>query len=51
VLGYLLWDEMPNWLAWTGIALLVGSGLTILQTERQRQQAAERHMEGLPPKP
>ncbi|MEY2657215.1 MAG: Riboflavin transporter, partial [Pseudomonadota bacterium] len=51
VLGYLLWDEMPNWLAWTGIALLVGSGLTILQTERQRQQAAERRMEGLPPKP
>ena len=51
VLGYLLWDEMPNWLAWMGIALLVGSGLTILQTERRRQQAAERHMEGLPPQP
>ncbi len=51
VLGYLLCDEMPNWLAWIGIALLVGSGLTILQTERRRQQAAERHMEGLPPKP
>ena len=27
------------------------AGLTILQTERRRQQAAERHMEGLPPKP
>ncbi len=51
VLGHLLWDEMPNGLAWFGIALLVGSGLTILQTERRRQQAAERHMEELSPKP
>jgi hypothetical protein len=45
VLGYLLWDEMPNLLAWIGIALLVGSGLTILQTERRRQQAATRQVE------
>ncbi len=51
VLGYLLWDEMPNWLAWMGIALLVGSGLTILNTERRRQQAATRQMEGSPPQP
>ncbi len=51
VLGYLLWDEMPNWLAWMGIALLVGSGLTILNTERRRQQAATRQMEGSPPPP
>ena len=27
LLGHLLWDEMPNLLAWIGIALLVGSGL------------------------
>jgi drug/metabolite transporter (DMT)-like permease len=51
VLGYLLWDEMPNWLAWMGIALLVGSGLTILNTERRRQQAATRQMEESPPQP
>ena len=49
LLGHLLWDEMPNWLAWIGIALLVGSGLTILQTERRRQQAAARQMEGKVP--
>ena len=46
LLGHLLWDEMPNALAWMGIALLVGSGLTILHTERRRQQAATRQVEG-----
>ena len=45
ILGNLLWDEMPNLLAWIGIALLVGSGLSILHTERRRQQAATRQME------
>jgi drug/metabolite transporter (DMT)-like permease len=45
LLGHLLWDEMPNLLAWIGIALLVGSGLSILHTERRRQQAATRQME------
>jgi drug/metabolite transporter (DMT)-like permease len=40
LIGHVLWDEMPNALAWGGIALLVGSGLTILHTERRRQQAA-----------
>jgi drug/metabolite transporter (DMT)-like permease len=48
LLGHLLWDEMPNLLAWLGIALLVGSGLTILHTERRRQQAAARQVEGNP---
>jgi drug/metabolite transporter (DMT)-like permease len=48
LLGHLLWDEMPNLLAWTGIALLVGSGLTILHTERRRQQVATQQ---ITPKP
>ena len=46
IIGHVLWDEMPNLLAWIGIAFLVGSGLTILHTERRRQQAAARQMEG-----
>ena len=46
LIGHVLWDEMPNLLAWIGIALLVGSGLTILHTERRRQQAAARQMAG-----
>jgi drug/metabolite transporter (DMT)-like permease len=45
LLGHVLWDEMPNLLAWAGIALLVGSGLSILQSERRRHQAAARQME------
>ena len=45
LIGHVLWDEMPNLLAWIGIALLVGSGLSILHTERRRQQAAARQME------
>jgi drug/metabolite transporter (DMT)-like permease len=46
VIGHVLWDEMPNLPAWVGITLLVGSGLTILHTERRRQQAAARQMQG-----
>jgi len=40
VIGYLVWREVPNTLAWTGIALLVGAGLTMLLTERTRNRAA-----------
>ena len=45
LIGHVLWDEMPNLLAWIGIALLVGSGLSILHSERRRHQAAARQME------
>ncbi len=31
---------MPKTLAWVGIALLVGAGLTMLHTERARSRAA-----------
>ena len=34
LIGYVAWDEVPNLLAWLGIALLVASGLLILRAER-----------------
>ena len=34
LIGYMVWDEVPNLLAWAGIALLVFSGLMILQSKR-----------------
>jgi drug/metabolite transporter (DMT)-like permease len=33
VLGYLVWGDVPNALAWTGIALLVAAGLYVLRDE------------------
>lgn len=40
VLGYLVWSEIPNALAWFGIALLIGSGLYVLLKEKRRSPAA-----------
>jgi len=40
VLGYAVWGEVPNALAWAGIALLVGAGLTMLHSERVRTREA-----------
>ena len=39
VLGYLVWGDVPNALAWGGIALLVAAGLYVLHGERQRPRA------------
>lgn len=39
VLGYLVWDHVPNTLAWTGIALLIVAGMWMLQREKRRQPA------------
>ena len=39
VLGYLMWGDVPNALAWGGIALVVAAGLGLLQSERMRKQA------------
>lgn len=39
-LGFLVWKEVPNAWAWLGIALLVGSGLYMLRSERGRTRAA-----------
>lgn len=36
VLGWAIWGDVPNALAWAGIALLVGAGLYVLHGERQR---------------
>ena len=36
VLGYFIWDEVPNALAWGGIALLIGSGLYLLMRDVRR---------------
>ena len=40
LLGYAIWNEVPSGWAWLGIALLVGSGLYMLHTERGRTRAA-----------
>jgi hypothetical protein len=31
-----VWGDVPNALAWSGIALLVGAGLCVLHGERSR---------------
>ncbi|MBC5785799.1 DMT family transporter [Ramlibacter sp. USB13] len=36
VLGFAVWGDVPNGLAWGGIALLVGAGLYVLHGERAR---------------
>ncbi len=36
VLGYAIWGEVPNTLAWFGIALLIASGLYVLVSEKRR---------------
>jgi drug/metabolite transporter (DMT)-like permease len=33
LIGYVVWDELPNLMAWLGILLLVVSGLMILREE------------------
>ncbi len=40
VLGYGIWGEVPTGWAWLGIALLVGSGLYMLHSERGRNRTA-----------
>jgi drug/metabolite transporter (DMT)-like permease len=42
VLGWVVWSDVPNATAWTGIALLVGAGLFVLQRERSRSAPATR---------
>jgi drug/metabolite transporter (DMT)-like permease len=40
VIGFVIWGELPNTLAWTGIALLSGSGLYVVYSERLRATGA-----------
>jgi drug/metabolite transporter (DMT)-like permease len=37
LLGFVVWGDVPNALAWAGIALLVGAGLYVLHGERSRK--------------
>ncbi|HYF18311.1 MAG TPA: DMT family transporter [Ramlibacter sp.] len=37
--GFIVWGDVPNALAWAGIALLVAAGLSILHGERRRPHA------------
>lgn len=39
LMGYAVWGEVPNALAWSGIALLLASGIYLLHGERRRNQA------------
>lgn len=39
-LGWLVWGEVPNALAWGGIVLLVGTGLYLMAEGRPRTEAA-----------
>jgi drug/metabolite transporter (DMT)-like permease len=41
LLGYFVWDDVPNVLAWIGIVLLVGSGLYIFHREQVRRRLAQ----------
>lgn len=40
VLGWTVWGDVPNALAWSGIALLVGAGLYVLYSDRARPHPA-----------
>ena len=39
-MGWTIWGDVPNAVAWAGIALLAGAGLYMLHSERTRAQAA-----------
>lgn len=39
--GFLVWGDVPNALAWSGIALLVGAGLVVLHGERRPRAALD----------
>lgn len=38
-IGFVVWKDVPNLLAWGGIALLIASGLYLLTAERRRHKA------------
>lgn len=38
LVGFVVWSDVPNALAWAGIVLLVGAGLYVLHNERARQR-------------
>jgi len=40
ILGWIIWDYVPNALKWVGIGIIVGSGLFIIWRERIAAQKA-----------
>lgn len=38
VIGWLVWDERPDLIGWSGIALLIGAGLYLLHRERESRR-------------
>jgi drug/metabolite transporter (DMT)-like permease len=40
-MGWLVWGDVPNALAWAGIALLMGAGLYVLHGERRARAALD----------
>ncbi|MCC6869326.1 MAG: DMT family transporter, partial [Burkholderiales bacterium] len=40
VAGYLVWGDLPNGVAWLGIALVVGSGIHVLRADRRARNPA-----------
>ncbi|WP_438955751.1 DMT family transporter [Cognatiyoonia sp.] len=38
--GYLIFGDFPNWLTWTGIGVIVSSGLYVIFRERQQARLA-----------
>jgi drug/metabolite transporter (DMT)-like permease len=41
LLGFVVWGDVPNAVAWAGIALLVGAGLYVLHSERRARAALD----------
>jgi drug/metabolite transporter (DMT)-like permease len=39
ILGFVVWGDVPNLLAWCGIALVVGSGIQVLRASRRARTA------------
>ncbi len=39
LLGYVVWGDVPNPLAWCGIGLVIGAGLFVIVAERRRANA------------
>jgi drug/metabolite transporter (DMT)-like permease len=48
IIGFIVWGDLPNTMAWCGIGLLVGSGLFILQRERSRIREGARTDDAVP---
>jgi drug/metabolite transporter (DMT)-like permease len=39
--GYVIWEDIPNTMAWCGMLLLVGAGILMLRLNRQPVNAGK----------